>query len=162
EGGNGDVEPGVDEPPESGAAEEEEEEEAVSPLGRRHLVAAWISFYVKQVVETDDDGIVPITAMNREAALVVRVREAMAQDLGQEAATQLEHQAPPFLGTKDIDEWLSLSREETVTVDGKKKKLPVGFFPWHVERYRNRPPIWMITSENFESGKVRMTFRALV
>ena len=146
-----------------GDADAETPEIEESPVAeRRSLVAAWISYYVKAIVEKDDDGIVPIAPMNREAGLIVRVREAMVRDLGADAAHRIEAQAPAYLGTTDLEEWLSVSREETIPVDGKRKKLPVGFFPWHVERYRTRPPIWMISSENFESGTVRMTFRVLV
>ena len=66
---------------------------------------------------------------------------------------------PPYLGTDDLNEWLSVSREETVEIDGKKAKLPVGFFPWHVDLYRKRPIFWLLSSEGFEQGKTRFRFQ---
>jgi len=140
-----------------------EEEVASSPvIEQRDVVARWISYYVKQIVESDDDGIVPLMATRSEPGLIVRVRQAMAGDLGSSAAQALEAQAATYLGTPDLDEWLCVSREETLTVDGKKKKLPVGFLPWHVECYRSRPRFWVLSSENFESGPTRVTFRVLL
>lgn len=125
----------------------------------RDLVSRWLSYYLKQTLEGDDDGIIPVSGTRTEPGLILRLRETMEQDLGKEAAASLEAQAPAYLGTKDLDEWLSVSREETVEVEGSKTKLPVGFFPWHVNLYRNRPIFWLLSSEGFEKGKVRFTFR---
>jgi hypothetical protein len=103
---------------------------------------------------------VPVLATHDEPALLVRLRETVDRDIGEPARQALEAQAPSYLGTETIEEWLQVSREETHEVDGKNKKLPLGFFPWHVTLYRNRPIFWLITSENFEKGKTRLTFRA--
>src|SRR5581483_10659030 len=35
-------------------------------------------------------------------------------------------------------------------------------FPWHVALYKNRPIFWLLSSEGFERGKTRLTFRAYV
>jgi hypothetical protein len=71
-------------------------------------------------------------------------------------------QAPGFLGVDDIAEWLAVSRDETVEANGKRTKVPVGFFPWHVALYRNRPIFWLLSSEQFERGTTRFTFLAYV
>jgi hypothetical protein len=40
--------------------------------------------------------------------------------------------------------------------------VAVGFFPWHVAVYRNRPIFWLLSSEGFEQGRTRLTFRVYV
>ncbi len=132
----------------------------ITPGVARDLVARWTSYYLKQLIEADEDGIVPLEAIHGEPALVIRLREAMERDLGSETARMLEQQAPGYLGVKDLAEWLAVSREETVDNDGKAQRAPVGFFPWHVGFYRNRPIFWLLSSENFEPGRTRLTFRA--
>jgi hypothetical protein len=111
----------------------------------RDLVACWISLYVKQVIDADDDGIVPLIASRGERSLLARVRETMAKDLGDDAARALETQAPAYLGTSDLAAWLETK-----------------FFPWHVELYKNRPLFWLLSSEGFERRASRLTFRAFV
>jgi hypothetical protein len=124
-------------------------------------VGAFLAVCVlKQTIEADTDGIVPILATHDEPALLVRLRETIDRDLGEPARRALEAQAPSYLGTETLEEWLQISKEETLEVDGKKQKLPLGFFPWHVALYRSRPIFWLISSENFEKGKTRLTFRA--
>lgn len=129
---------------------------------KRDLISGWLSYYLKNSIESDADGIVPVAATEMEPSLLLRLRETMAKDLGPEAALVLEAQAPAYLGTKSLDEWLFVSREETFELAGTKSKLPVGFFPWHVRLYRNRPILWLLSSENFETGKVRFTFRGYI
>jgi hypothetical protein len=121
----------------------------------RDLVARWISFYLKQVLESDDDGIIPVWPTRTEAGLIVRLRDTIEKDLGKEAAVALIGQAPRYLGTDDVTQWLSTSHEETVEIDGKNLKLSIGFFPWHVDLYRKRPIFWLLSSEGFEHGKTR-------
>jgi hypothetical protein len=126
----------------------------------RDLVSRWISFYVKQVVEADAKGIVILDAIHGEPALVIRVREAMERHLGEAATHAFQMQAPKYLGVSDLAEWLSISREDTVQEKGEKQHRPVGFFPWHVSLYHNRPILWLVSSEGFERGRTRVTFRA--
>ena len=128
----------------------------------RDLTARWLSYYLKETIEADEDGIVPVASTGIEPSLLHRLRETMQRGLGKERAQALEAHAPAYLGTRSLDEWLSISRDETVEIDGSKSKLPVGFFPWHVRLYRNRPIFWLLTSEGFERGKVRLTFRAYI
>lgn len=134
----------------------------VTPDRARDLVARFVSYYLKQTLEADQDGIVPVAPTHGEPGLIIRLRETMMCDLGETAAQALETQAPAYLGTEDLAEWLALSKEETREVDGKKQKFPLGFFPWHGTLYRNRPIFWLISSENFEKGKTRFTFRAFL
>jgi hypothetical protein len=134
----------------------------LSPERTRDLVARWLSFYLKQVLEADEDGIIPVPPMGIEAGLVIRLREAIEQDLGKDAAHALLSQAPAYLGTEDVTDWLAVSGEDTVEINGKKIKLPVGFAPWHVDLYRKRPIFWLLSSEGFEKGQTRLRFQAYV
>jgi hypothetical protein len=117
---------------------------AVSPELATDLVSRWLSFYVKKTIEADEDGIVPLLK-TYERPLLDRVRETMVADLSSEAARALEEQARPYLEDQTLETWLE-----------------TGFFPWHVKLYKNRPIFWLITSECFERGATRLTFRAYV
>jgi hypothetical protein len=156
-----------DEPTDLGEVEESEKgkESAVSELSpqrTRDLVGRWLSYYLKLVLESANDGIVPVWPTRTETGLIVRLREAIEKDLEKKAADALIRQAPRYLGTDDVAQWLSISREESVEIEGKKLKLPVGFFPWHVDVYRKRPIFWLLSSEGFEKGKTRFRFQAYV
>lgn len=161
-----------DGPEESGADEKNDNDETddeetadhapttLTPAVSRDLVARWVSYYVKRCIEADDDGIVPVASSNREDALILRMRVAMRSDLGAETAGLFELQAARYLGTASVAEWLEVSGEDTLPdAAGKKKKEPRGFLPWHVRLYRNRPIFWMLSSEGFEKGLTRSTFR---
>ncbi|MHB1046355.1 MAG: BREX-1 system adenine-specific DNA-methyltransferase PglX [Thermoanaerobaculia bacterium] len=147
---------------EAGGVEPQTASDLASPLRARDLVARALSYYVKQTIEADEDGIVPVASTGLEPSLLYRLRETMAKDLGKERAQAIEAQAPAFLGAKSLDEWLSISRDEIVEIGGSTSKHPAGFFPWHVRLYRNRPIFWLLSSEGFERGKVRFTFRAYI
>lgn len=133
--------------------------DVLAPGLARGLVARWLSYYLKQTIEADEDGIVPVDAILGEPALIIRLREAMERDLDSEAARALEQQAPEYLGTEDLAQWIATSREESVQDGAGRERLPVGFFPWHVALYRNRPIFWLLSSENFDQGNTRITFR---
>ncbi|MBI3303497.1 MAG: hypothetical protein HYZ72_15645, partial [Deltaproteobacteria bacterium] len=128
----------------------------------RDLVSRFVSYYLKQTLEADPDGIVPVAPTHGEPGLIIRLRETMNRDLGETAVQALEAQVPVYLGTEDLAEWLAVSKEETREVNSKKQKFPLGFFPWHVTLYRNRPIFWLLSSESFEKGKTRFTFRAFI
>lgn len=138
----------------------DEEPDCATPDDARDLVARWLSYYLKQTIDADDDGIALVDATQTEPALVIRLLEAMERDLGRDVSEALAAQAPACLGVADLAEWLALSAGQTVEVNGKKQRVRVGFFPWHVSLYRNRPIFWLLSSENFETGKTRLTFRA--
>ena len=107
------------------------------------LTARWISHYVKQTIEADDDGIVPVLAVHGEPPLVDRLLAIMTNDLGREDAKALAEQAPAYLRAADLGAWVES-----------------GFFPWHVALYQNRPIFWLLSSEGFERTPARITFRA--
>jgi hypothetical protein len=115
---------------------------ALSAEQARDLVSRWLSYYLKRTIEADLDGIVAIDPIHGQPALILRLMETMEQDLGREAAQALAQQAPAYLGTSDLAEWVA-----------------EGFFPWHVSLYRNRPIFWLLSSENFERGRTQLTFR---
>lgn len=163
EGENGAVDSEAVEPDSDDEVESEAEDDAtanLTPERSRDLVARWISYYLKQTIEADDDGIVPLGATHMDAGLIVRLRRTMAADLGEASAMTLEAQAPAFLGTEDLATWLAVSAEDVVETASKKRRLPRGFFPWHVSLYRNLPIFWLVSSENFERGRTCFTFRA--
>jgi hypothetical protein len=156
---------GHEEGEEGGSDEVEAAEESpveATPGPTRDLVVRWISSYLKERIEADEDGIVVLDAIHGEPPLEFRVREAMERDVGKDSGQALALQAPKYLGTQDLGEWLATSREETIENGGEKQRLPVGFFPWHVALYRNRPIFWLVSSENFDQGKSRLTFRAFL
>lgn len=132
--------------------DDEEESDDDGPVDldqNRDLVCRWLSYYVKQVIESDGDGVVPITAANREPALIFRVRAQMVADLGEAAATALEAQAPAYLGHATVADWLAAEKD--------------GFYAWHVQAYQNRPIFWLLTSNEFSKrGKVLSTCRVFV
>ncbi len=111
----------------------------------RDQVARWLSQYVRQAIELDPDGIVPLVATRGEASLLTRVRDVMTADLGPNAAQALEAQAPAHLGARDLADWLETA-----------------YFPWHVQLYKSRPLFWLLSSEGFERRASRLTFRAFV
>lgn len=161
----GEEEPEEDAPAGSDEPADGETDPAASSDGMtdsRSLISRCLSYYVKQLIEADDDGIVPVHAENRESALIIRVRDLMVADLGRDVAAALEAQSPAYLGSATLEDWLSLSAEENIQVNGKKHRVARGFFPWHVALYQNRPIFWLLSSENFERGEVHYTWRAFI
>lgn len=88
-------------------------------------VARLISFYVKQIVELDPDGIVPLYE------LVQKVRKQLANDFGEEQADTKEREIEEIFG-KNLEEWLAID-----------------YFDFHVNLYKRRPIFWHLTSSNF-------------
>lgn len=142
------------------AMETETEIPPLTPATSRDLVARWLSGYVRNVFDADEDGIVSVPATSMEHSLVYRVEEAMAADLGAEAAHGLASQAATFLGVASLEDWLAMTGEDTLEAAGKEKKVSVGFAAWHVETYDKRPIYWLLSSEGF--GKPEKVFRAYV
>jgi hypothetical protein len=97
-----------------------------------------LSYVVKRVVESDEDGIVPFIAVSNEMTLLERVHQELAglfpgRDVNQvevEITNELRRRVKGYKRASSIREWL-----EDV------------FFDYHVSLYKNRPTIWHIFSK---------------
>jgi hypothetical protein len=109
-----------------------------------------LSFSVKRVVETGEDGLVPFLPVSDEASLLDRVRTELASVLSQrdinevevEIANELKRKVKGYERAESIREWL-----ENV------------YFAYHASLYKNRPIFWHISSKQ---GKGPAAFAALV
>jgi hypothetical protein len=143
------LQPGSAEPDEEEQGDDEDddsdEDASDSVESGSELVQRWLSFYLKQVLESDPDGIVPVHATRTKPALIRRLMEVIEKELGREGTQRLLEQSPPYLGTKDVATWVE-----------------DGYFPWHVELYQKRPLFWLVSSAAFAKGKTRFTFQAFL
>jgi hypothetical protein len=119
---------------------------------QKRLEHVWrlLSYSVKRVLESDDDGIVPFNAVNGESRLVERVRQELAalfprRDANQvevEIVNELKRTVKGYRKCANLEEWL-----DNV------------FFEYHTGLYKNRPIFWHIASAQ---GTSRFAFGALV
>ncbi|MBE0449098.1 MAG: Eco57I restriction-modification methylase domain-containing protein, partial [Actinobacteria bacterium] len=93
----------------------------------RNHVERLISFYVKQSVEEDPDGIVPFDE-SFEDNLLRRVRGKIARDFGEGQVGEIEGEIAEILG-KSLGEWLLRD-----------------YFDFHVSLYKRRPIFWQLIS----------------
>lgn len=110
--------------------EEEEDREDIEELSEDVLSAKehierLISFYIKNTLESDPDGIMPLHE------LVKRLSKKLADDFGDDQVDAKE---------KEIQEILGESLEEWIATD---------YFNFHVSLYKRRPIFWQLTSSNF-------------
>ena len=97
---------------------------------RREHVQRFFSYYARQVVRQDEDGIVPLTGCAaREPYLVDRVRAQLETQFGPSVAYQLEQDGAAYLG-RPVEEWLRR----------------YFFARFHVKLYKKRPILWHLTS----------------
>jgi hypothetical protein len=109
-----------------------------------------LSYVVKRVVDTNEDGIVPFLAVGGETPLLSRVRRELAalfsdQDINQvevDIANELKRKVKGYRRVQGIREWL-----EDV------------FFDYHASLYKKRPILWHIASSQ---GRGACAFGALV
>jgi hypothetical protein len=102
-----------------------------------------ISFYVKKVMESDEDGIVPLDQSFQDN-LVKKVRELIALDFGKERVDDIEKEMEEILGSS-LQDWLANE-----------------FFDFHLTLYRRRPIFWQLTSRNFGTGRGDAAFSCFV
>jgi hypothetical protein len=88
-------------------------------------VARLVSFYIKNALEMDPDGIIPLHQ------IVGEVRKSLVKDFG---AAQID------LKEKEIEEIFGKSLEDWIATD---------YFDFHVNLYKRRPIFWHLTSSNF-------------
>jgi hypothetical protein len=109
-----------------------------------------LSYAVKQVVEADDDGIVPLQAVAGEPALIDRLRIKLHQLFPQQdpnalevaLTNELKKRAKGYRSVSSLEDWLN---DE--------------FFTYHDSLYKNRPILWHIASSQ---GRGACAFGALV
>ena len=109
-----------------------------------------LSFAVKRVVETDDDGIVPFSQATGETRLVDRVRQVLSalfpgrheSHIEVEIVNELKRSVKGYRKCLSLDDWLANA-----------------FFRYHALLYKKRPVIWHIASSQ---GTVPFGFGALV
>ena len=94
-------------------------------------VARFISFYIKNTLESDPDGIVPLSELVRE------IVKHLAIDFGRDQIDVKEREIKEILG-KSLEEW-----------------IVTDYFDFHVNLYKRRPIFWHLTSANFAKGRQR-------
>ena len=102
----------------------------LNEVGIKEFIERLISFYIKQSIENDDDGIVVVEEIS-EDSLVEKIRKFIALDFGAERTEQIEQEIVKLLG-KPLYEWIVKD-----------------YFDFHRSLYRNRPIFWHLTSANF-------------
>jgi len=93
-----------------------------------------VSFYVRQAIEADEDGIVPLDE-SFDDNLVAAVRQHIATDFGADQVTRVEQEIGDILG-KSLSEWLAQD-----------------YFDFHVSLYKRRPIFWQLASYRLRRGR---------
>ncbi len=97
---------------------------------RREHVRRFFSYYARQAVRADEDGVAPLAGCaTREPYLVDRVRARLEAQFGPAAAYQLEMDAAAYFD-RPLEEWLGR----------------YFFTRFHVKLYKKRPVLWHLTS----------------
>ena len=110
-------------------------EEAMKPsITIQEHVIRLVSWYIKKVMESDEDGIVTLDE------LLNKVREYIAQDFGKDRVDKIELEISEILG-KSLKEW----------IEGD-------YFNFHVSLYRRRPIFWQLTSSRLGKSKLPGVF----
>jgi len=117
---------------------------------RMDYVWRLLSYAVKRVIESDDDGIVPFTQATGETRLVERLRHELSalfpgweeNQLEVEIVNELKRTAHGYRKCASLDDWLANA-----------------FFEYHASIYNSRPIFWHIASSQ---GTASFAFGALV
>jgi hypothetical protein len=96
----------------------------------KEFIERLFSFYIKQSLENDDDGIIVAEETSKDS-LLKKVRRLVTLDFGKEKAELIEQEFAKLLG-KSLYEWIVKD-----------------YFDFHISHYRNRPIFWHLTSANF-------------
>jgi hypothetical protein len=128
---------------EGGSEEEKEEPDAEesnkTKKGNKAItidehVKRLISYYVKKVIEADEDGVTPLDEMYPDN-LVSKIRRFVQEDFGNKKLDIVELEISEILG-KPLKTWLLED-----------------YFDFHVSLYRRRPIFWHLTSLNFSPAR---------
>lgn len=110
---------------------------------RLEHVIRLLSFYVKRIVERDDDGIVPLVACNNEPPLDERVLGELGTLVGADRAHVLEGELASELRRKVP----GYKRAESI-----RDFLANAYFEHHVRVYKSRPISWHLASTGEGGG----------
>jgi hypothetical protein len=118
----------------------------------RRLEHLWrlLSYAVKRLIESDDDGVVPFGRAGGDAPLVDRVRQELTtlfpdhdeSQLEVEIVNELKRGAKGYRKCTSLEDWLANA-----------------FFEYHATLYRSRPIYWHVASAQ---GSAPFAFGALV
>ena len=109
---------------------------------RLEHVLRLLSFCVKQVVETDPEGLVPLLAGPSKTTLGDRVHAALVEIAGQERIHTLEGQL-----VSELRKGPGYHR-----IDSLESFLANHFFQYHAKLYKNRPIFWHLASQPEDGG----------
>lgn len=98
-------------------------------LKMKDHAARLISFYVKNIIESDPDGILP------EQSLLQEIRNYVGKDVDEDLLEKREREFDEILG-KSLEDWILYD-----------------FFNFHVNLYKRRPIFWHLTSSNFSTTR---------
>ena len=101
--------------------------------------AALVSYYVKQAISEDQDGVIPLNDSYEEDSLARRVIVAMANDFGADRMNSI---------LEEIHELLGAALEDWIQND---------YFEYHVDQYKRRPIHWQVTSKGFADSRDEAT-----
>jgi len=105
---------------------------------RLEHVERLLSYFVKVIVEEDEDGIVPLVPCGDEATMLQRVREKLDEIFGADRGHAIETEINNELGgRKTIETWLARD-----------------YFKFHVKLYKRRPIYWHIQSDDRGFGVI--------
>lgn len=122
---------------------EEIEEPADTEEKIREHVRRLLSFYIKQSIEEDEDGIVPLDGMFDDN-LLTKVRKKITRDFGEERAEHIEIEIGEILG-KSLEEWLAKD-----------------YFDYHFALYKRRPIFWQLVSYRIGKSKAPGIFSCFI
>jgi len=91
----------------------------------REHVQRLVSYYIKQVIESDEDGIVPLKELTQ------KIRERIKKDFEKNQQERVESEIDQILG-KNLNQWLLED-----------------YFSFHVSLYERRPIFWHVTSSHY-------------
>jgi len=114
--------------------DDEQTVDLIKRINAEDQVKRLLSHYIKQVIDSDDDGIVVIGNLISNK-ISDKIRQYLINDFGEEKIDTIEKEIETLLG-KSIENWIL---EE--------------YSKFHVGIYRYRPIYWQLTSQNYSSRR---------
>lgn len=112
-------------------------EESLSIVTAKEHAARLLSFYVKEIVERNPEGIILFQDLAQQ------LKEEISRNFGENNA-KMESDLAIILG-KSIEKWLDED-----------------FFSFHLTLYKRRPIFWLLSSANYSTGKGSGAFNCLL
>ncbi len=101
---------------------------SIPTLSAREHTERLISFYVREILRADSDGIIPITS-GLPDSLIPQIWKRFEADVGSEPSAGIERELEQILG-QSLEDWIY---EE--------------YLPLHIKMYENRPAHWLVSSQ---------------